>query len=98
MKCRKSCCAVLLRKDIEVIPEDFGMYSTLWDNSVMPKLKDSTVNRETTMRLVEDYNRRHSERPALNGMKLIMTHWQMTETVPVEMPPDTLLYYVRGKD
>lgn len=82
-------------KDVEVIPEDFGMYSTPWDNSVMPKLKDSTINRKTAARLVEDYNRRHPERPALNGMKLIMTHWQMTETVPAEMPPDTFLYYKR---
>jgi hypothetical protein len=83
-------------QEVEVIPEDFGMYSTPWDNSVMPKLKDPTTNRGTAAQLAEDYNRRHPDRPALDGMKLIMIHWKMTETVPVEMPPDTLLYYVRS--
>jgi hypothetical protein len=82
-------------KDVEVIPEDFGMYSTPWDNSVLPKLKDPTSNRETAAQLVEDYNRRHPQRPQLTGMKLIVIRWQMTETAPVEMPPDTLLYYER---
>ncbi len=65
------------------------MYSTPRDDSVMPKLKDPTVNRETAARLVEDYNRRHPDRPALSGVRLIMIHWQITETVPVELPLDT---------
>jgi len=80
-------------QEVEVIPEDFGMYSTPWDNSVMPKLKDPAANRDLAAQLVDDYNRRHPDRPPLNGMKLIKIHWKMTETVPVEMPPDTILYY-----
>lgn len=81
---------------VEVIPEDFGMYSTPWDNSVVPKLKDSTTNQQMAAQLINDYNRRHPERPPLTGLQLIKIHWQMTETVPVEMPPDTLLYYERN--
>ena len=60
------------------------------------QLKDPTVNRATAAQLVDDYNRRHPERPLLNGMKLIKIYWQMTETVPVEMPPDTILYYMEN--
>jgi len=83
-------------EEVQVIPEDFGMYSTPWDNSVMPKLKDRTTNRELAARLVDDYNRRHPQRPPLVGVKLIKIHWQMTETAPMEMPPDTLLYYLKN--
>jgi len=83
-------------QEVDVIPEDFGMYSTPWDHSVAPKLKDPATNREAAAQLVDDYNRRHPERLPLNGVKLIKIHWQMTETVPVEMPPDTILYYLRS--
>ena len=82
-------------QEIAVIPEDFGMYSTPWDHSVVPKLKDPATNREVAAQLVDDYNRRHPQRPPLAGIRLIKIHWQMTETVPVEMPPDTILYYTK---